>query len=59
MDTSKTRIDLIRERHRKLILEPRREMEYSVVGDWAEAPLFDDEELAASFAGPGETEDDE
>jgi hypothetical protein len=44
------RIDLIRERHRKLILEPRKQMEYALLEDWEEEPLFDDEELAGKFA---------
>lgn len=50
MDLKRARIELIRERHRKLILEPRRQMEYALLEQWEEDPLFDDEELASRFA---------
>ena len=46
MDSKHERIQLIRERHRKLILEPRRRMEYALLDDWNEEPVFDDDELA-------------
>ena len=50
MDSKRARMELIRERHRKLILEPRRRMEYALLEDWDEEPLFDDEELAGKYA---------
>ena len=50
MDSKQARIQLIRERHRKLILEPRRRMQYALLEDWDDEPLFDDEELAKKFA---------
>ena len=46
VDSKHERIQLIRERHRKLILEPRRRMEYALLDDWNEEPVFDDDELA-------------
>jgi hypothetical protein len=55
MDTKHERMRLIRERHRKLILEPRRRIEYALLDDFEEEPLFDDEELASSFAKADES----
>ena len=55
MDTKRERMRLIRERHRKLILEPRRRIEYALLDDFEEEPLFDDEELASSFAKADES----
>ena len=49
MDLKQQRIRLIRERHRKLILEPRRRMEYALLEDWDDEPVFDDECLAGKF----------
>lgn len=40
---SKQRLQLIRERHRKLILEPRERMEYALFEDWDEEPAEDEE----------------
>ena len=61
MDSKRARIDLIRERHRKLILEPRRQMEYALLEHWdSEDPMFDDDDLADRFArmrGHGEQEE--
>ena len=40
------RLELIRERHRKLILEPRQRVRFDVFDDeWAEEADFVDEEL--------------
>ena len=40
------RLELIRERHRKLILEPRQRVHFDVFDDeWAEEADFVDEEL--------------
>ena len=50
MDSKQARIQLIRERYRKLILEPRRRMQYAVWKDWDDEPLFDDDELAGKYA---------
>jgi len=50
MTEKRARIELIRQRHRKLILEPRRKMEYALVDNWDEEPLFDDTALAGKFA---------
>ena len=49
MDSKHERIQLIRERYRKLILEPRRRMEYALLEDWSEEPIFDDGGLAGKF----------
>ena len=53
MDSKQARIQLIRERHRKLILEPRRRKEYALVERWDDEPLFDDEALAVKYADLG------
>ncbi|MFH1730327.1 MAG: hypothetical protein ABIF82_01585 [Planctomycetota bacterium] len=59
MDTSKSRIELIRQRHRKLVLEPRRRIEYALVGDWDGEPLFDEDDLVGACAqSPDSDEDD-
>jgi hypothetical protein len=59
MDWKRERMELIRERHRKLILEPRKEIEYPVLEDWDDEPLFDDEMLAEKYAQVGpETEEE-
>ena len=50
MDPKRARIELIRQRHRELILEPRRKMEYALVDDWDEEPLFKEDGLAGKFA---------
>lgn len=47
---SKSRIELIRERHRKLILEPRERMEYALQEDWEEEPALDEEEVVGKIA---------
>ena len=39
------RLELIRERHRKVILEPRRTKAFHVFDDWNEGFDFVDEEL--------------
>ena len=60
MDLKEQRIRLIRERHRKLILEARQRLEYALLEDWDETPLFDDEELAGKFAQlTGHTEEEQ
>jgi hypothetical protein len=56
---SKARIRLIRERHRKVILEPRRRIQYDPLDSWDDEPLFDDEELATSFSQVDDSMDDE
>ena len=53
MDPKRERIALIRERHHKLILEPRQRIEYALLQDWDDEPMFDDEELAGRFARIG------
>jgi len=47
---SKSRIELIRERHRKLILEPRERMEYALLEDWDEEPALDEEDVVGKIA---------
>jgi len=60
MDSKQARIQLIRERYRKLILEPRRRMEYPVlVEDFDEEPLFDDEVLAGKYARLGKAREEQ
>ncbi len=39
------RLQLIRERHRKVILEPRERQEFDIFDDWNEEFDFVDEEL--------------
>jgi len=39
------RLQLIRERHRKVILEPREKVQFDPFGDWNEDFDFVDEEL--------------
>jgi predicted nucleic acid-binding OB-fold protein len=39
------RLQLIRERHRKVILEPRKKVEFDIFDDWSEEVDFIDEEL--------------
>jgi predicted nucleic acid-binding OB-fold protein len=39
------RLQLIRERHRKVILEPRKKVEFDIFDDWNEEVDFIDEEL--------------
>ena len=50
MDSKKARMQLIRERHRKLILEPRGHIEYPVLEDWDDEPLFEDGVVAGKYA---------
>ena len=60
MDTGKSRIELIRQRHRKLILEARRQIEYALVDDWDDEPLFEEDDLVGACAqSPDSDEDDE
>ena len=60
MDTRKSRIELIRQRHRKLILEPKRRKEYALADDWDDEPLHDDEDLVGvGVQLPGDEQDDE
>ena len=59
MAQKRARIALIRERHRKLILEPRRRMEYALVEDWEDEPLLDDTELVAASAQVATDDEDE
>ncbi len=56
MDSKRARIELIRQRHRKLILEPRRRIEYALLDDWDEEPLFDDVELASRYSRLGDVQ---
>jgi hypothetical protein len=56
---SKDRIRLIRERHRKVILEPRRRIQYDPLQSWDDEPLFDDDALATRFAQVDDIFDDE
>lgn len=49
MDTKKLRrLELIRERHRKLILEPKRKIEGDLFDDWADDDEFAEDEMLAS-----------
>ena len=60
MDRRKSRIDLIRQRHRKLILEPRRPIEYPVLDDWDDEPLYEEDDLVGvGVLAPDDNEDDE
>ncbi len=60
MDTRKSRIDLIRQRHKELILEPNGQKEYALVDDWDDEPLFDEDDLVGACAHmPDGDEDDE
>ena len=60
MDRRQSRIDLIRQRHKKLILEPRRRMEYALVDDWDDDPLDGEEDLVGvGIDLPDSDEDDE
>ena len=59
MELKQRRIRLIRERHRKLILESRPRIEYALLEDFEEEPLFDDDELARRFAEPAASETEE
>ena len=46
------RLQLIRERHRKIILEPRKKVELDVFDDWSDDfDLVDEELLAREFRG--------
>ncbi len=45
MDRRESRIDLIRKRHKKLILEPKRQMEYALIDDWDDEPRHGEEDL--------------
>ena len=59
MDWKLERMRLIRERHKKLILEPKKKIEYPVIEDWDEEPLFDDEGLAEKYAQVGPNKEEE
>jgi hypothetical protein len=59
VDWKMERMRLIRERHRKLILEPKTKIEYPVVEHWDEEPLFDDESLAEKYAQVGPNKEEE
>ena len=49
MDTKKLqRLELIRERHRKLILEPRSKMNLEMFEAWEEDDEFSEDEMLAS-----------
>ena len=58
METKRSRIELIRQRHRKLILEPRRQIEYALVDDWDDEPLYDDEEELAGACVQSDDDDE-
>jgi len=51
------RLQLIRERHRKVILEPRKKMEFAFVDDWNEEYDFIDEELLTRQLREGDDEE--
>lgn len=59
MDTSKSRIELIRQRHRKLILEARRRIEYALVDDWDDEPLYEEDDLVGACAQPVDSDEDD
>lgn len=48
MDIRKSRIDLIRQRHKKLILEPRQRIEYALTDDWDDEPVVDEDDLVGA-----------
>jgi hypothetical protein len=47
MDFTQSRLELIRERHRKLILEPRGEFEYPLFDTFEDEPSAGEDDLAA------------
>ena len=52
MSHKNDRLQLIRERHRKVILEPRKKVELDVFDDWTEdIDLVDEELLTREFRG--------
>ena len=59
MDTSKSRIELIRQRHRKLILEARRRIEYALVDDWDDEPLYEEDDLVGACAQSVDSDEDD
>ena len=59
MDPRRARIEMIRERHRKLILEPRGRIEYALVDDWDDEPLPADGELAGVCAQLSDDSDED
>ena len=58
MDTGKSRIELIRQRHRKLILEPRRQIEYALVDDWDDEVVSDEHDLVGACAQSIDSDED-
>ena len=59
MDERKTRIQLIRERHKKLILEPKQRIEYALREPWDEDPFLEDEEPVGVGVDVADTDEDE
>ena len=59
MDSKRSRVELIRERYRKLILEPRRRLEYALLEEPEEAVMFDGGELAGKYAGLLDTDEED
>lgn len=52
------RLQLIRERHRKVILEPRKRQEFDIFDDWNEEFDFVDEELLSRQLSAADDEED-
>jgi hypothetical protein len=58
MDIRKSRIDLIRQRHKKLILEPRQRIEYALTDDWDDEPVVDEDDLVGACVQMPDGDDD-
>ncbi len=58
MDIRKSRIDLIRQRHKKLILEPRQRIEYALTDDWDDEPVLDEDDLVGACVQMPDGDDD-
>ncbi|MFW6158331.1 MAG: hypothetical protein ACOC8E_03130 [Planctomycetota bacterium] len=54
MDSKRARLRLIRERHRKLVLESRLALGYALSKRSDDEVYFDDDELAARFTSTDE-----
>jgi len=52
------RLQLIRERHRKVILEPRKRQEFDILDDWNEEFDFVDEELLSRQLSAADDKED-
>jgi len=52
------RLQLIRERHRELILAPRERVEVEIFqDDWNDFDCFDDEDMVRKFMAPDDDEE--